>query len=112
MATMTAEELVARVRGGDRAALEELVGSVKDLVYNLALRMLGSPSDAEDACQEILIRLVANLDGFRGESAFSTWAYRVAANHLLRTRQRSEEARFASFEEMGDYLADGVAADK
>src|SRR5262249_10227248 len=58
------------------------------------------PDDAEDATQEILIKVVTNLASFRGESAFSTWAHRVAANHLLTTRQRRAEQAGLSFEVM------------
>lgn len=59
--------------GGDRQALEELLADVQDMVYNLSLRMLGSPHDAEDAAQEIYIRIVTGLSTFKKESAFSTW---------------------------------------
>jgi RNA polymerase sigma factor (sigma-70 family) len=110
---MTREkELVARARTGDRTALDELVNSVKDLAYNLALRMLGSPADAQDATQEILIRVVTNLDSFRGESAFRTWVYRVASNHLLKTRVRAAETRFDSLDGVGAFLAEGIAEDR
>ena len=44
--------------------------------------MLGTIQDAEDASQEILIRVMNNLASFRGESAFSTWVFRIAVNHL------------------------------
>lgn len=75
--------LVDRAIGGDRQALEELLVSVQDMVYNLSLRMLGSPHDAEDASQEIYIRIITGLSSFKKESAFSTWVYRIASNHLL-----------------------------
>jgi RNA polymerase sigma factor (sigma-70 family) len=106
------QELIARARGGDRGALAELVSTVRDLVYNLSIRMLGSPSDAEDATQEILIRCVTNLDAFRGESSFRTWVYRVASNQLLKTRKRAAETRFDSFEAMGEFLEEGIAEDR
>lgn len=75
-------ELLERARLGDRSALSELLEGVQDLIFNLSLRMLGTVPDAEDAQQEIMIRLMTGLGGFRGESAFSTWAFRVAVNHL------------------------------
>ncbi|MBC3798231.1 RNA polymerase sigma factor [Acetobacterium tundrae] len=68
---------------GDKQALETLLGSVQDMVYNLSLRMLGSPHDAEDATQEILIKIMTGLSSFKKESAFSTWVYRIATNYLL-----------------------------
>jgi RNA polymerase sigma factor (sigma-70 family) len=89
---------------------EAVVRESKDLVYNLALRMLGNPADAEDATQEILMRLVTKIDLFRGESSFRTWAYRVASNHLLNTRKRGAELRVESFDELGDRLATNLAA--
>src|SRR5690348_12243767 len=83
---------------------------MRDLVYNLATRSLGSASDAEDAAQEILIRLVTGLDSFRGESSFRTWVYRVASNHLLTARKRAAEQRTESFEALADYLERGMSA--
>jgi len=75
-------QLVDRAIDGDKQALEELLVSIQDLVYNLSLRMLGSPHDAQDASQEIFIRIITGLSTFRKESAFSTWVYRIASNHL------------------------------
>lgn len=71
---MQAEQfaLADRAIGGDKKALEELLVGVQDMVYNLSLRMLGSPQDAEDASQEIYIRIITGLSSFRKESAFST----------------------------------------
>jgi RNA polymerase sigma factor (sigma-70 family) len=103
-------ELVDRAKAGDRAALDELVRAMKDLVFNLAARMLGSAADAEDATQEILIKIVTHLASFRGDSAFRTWAYRVAANHLLTMRKRGAELRVESFEQLGENLDTNLAA--
>ena len=93
------EDLVKEAKNGNRDALESLVRSIQDQVYRLALRMLGYPADAEDAAQEILIKVVTRLDSYRGESKFTTWVYRVAANHLLTTRKRLAERQAMSFEE-------------
>jgi RNA polymerase sigma factor (sigma-70 family) len=72
---------------GDNKALETLLAGVQVMVYNLALRMLGSPHDAEDATQEVLIRVMTKLASFKKECAFTTWVYRIAANHLLNYRK-------------------------
>jgi RNA polymerase sigma factor (sigma-70 family) len=93
------EMLVSMAKEGDKKALEELVLKIQDKIYGLALRMLYHPSDAEDASQEILLKIVTHLGTFRGESSFSTWMYRVAANHLLTMRKRRAELRAVSFEE-------------
>ena len=102
------ERLVRRAADGDRDALEAVVRAVQDDLYRLALRMLWHPADAEDATQEILVRVVTRLGSFRGEAAFATWAYRVAVNHLLTTRRRRAERAALSFDEFGADLATGL----
>lgn len=103
--------LVERARSGDPAALNELVRAVQDDVYGLAIRMLWDPHDAEDATQEILVKLVTRLDGFRGDSALRTWVYRVAVNHLLTTRRRRMERQGWNFGAFADDLAAGLDPD-
>src|SRR5262245_23302178 len=103
------DALAARAREGERAALEALVRAVEGDVRALALRFLWHPQDAEDASQEILIRIVTGLGGFRGESRFRTWAYRVACNTLLDLRTSRAERQALSFEAMGEDLASGLS---
>ncbi|MBI5629863.1 MAG: sigma-70 family RNA polymerase sigma factor [Elusimicrobia bacterium] len=62
------------------------------LVYNLALRLTGNPSDAEDLAQDALLRALKGLGTFRGECAASTWAYRITVN-AWKNRVRSEKRR-------------------
>ena len=62
------------------------------LVYNLALRLTGNRSDAEDLAQDALIRALKSLDGFRGDSQASTWLYRITVN-AWKNRVRSEKRR-------------------
>ena len=95
--------LVDRALDGDRTALDSVIGIVRDPIYRLALRMAWRPQDAEDATQEILIRIITRLASWRGEAALTTWAYRVAANHLL-NRRRSPAAAELTFDAMGDEL--------
>ncbi|MCI0554457.1 MAG: RNA polymerase sigma factor [Anaerolineae bacterium] len=101
---MTDEELVQAARAGNRAALEELVKRIQAPLYNLAVRMLWLPADAEDATQEILIKIITHFGEFRGDSRFRTWAWRIAANHLLTTRKRRAEQHALSFDEFADDL--------
>lgn len=98
------ESLVGAAKSGDKKALEELIMNIQDNVYGLALRMLYDPSDAEDASQEILLKIITHLGTFRGESSFNTWMYRVAANHLLTIRKRKPENVARSFEEYQEAL--------
>ena len=101
--------LIERARGGDRAALGELLQDAQQLVYNLSIRMVADPADAQDLSQEILIRVVNGLAGFRGDSAFKTWVYRIASNHLLTARQRASEHQVDSLDAMAGKLAEGIA---
>jgi RNA polymerase sigma factor (sigma-70 family) len=81
------EVLARRAVEGDQETLERLILCVKDEIYGLSIRMLGNAADAEDACQEILIKMVTHIATFRGDSAFRTWVWRVACNHLLAARR-------------------------
>ncbi len=86
-------ELVERSRAGDAAALETVTAALYPRVYRLALRMLWHPEDAADATQEIMIRMITRLSSFRGDSAITTWVYRIAVNHLLTVRRNRIEAQ-------------------
>lgn len=92
---------------GDKDALGELLSSVQEDVFNLALRMLGSVADAEDASQEIMIRVMTNLASFRRESAFSTWVFRIAVNHLQNYRKGQFAHAQFSWEMYGEDTASG-----
>jgi len=80
----TLENLVEKANLGDRSSLESVILRVKDYVYNLSLKMLLYSEDAEDATQEILIKIITHLSTFNHKSKFTTWVYRVATNYLLR----------------------------
>ena len=103
------EALVARASAGEGAALEAVVAAIEKDVRRLAQRFLWNPQDAEDAAQETLVRVVTGLAGFRGDSAFRTWVYRVACNTLLALQPRAAEQRAISFEEFEADLARGLA---
>jgi len=64
-----------------------VIVAVQSDVYGLALRFLWHPQDAEDATQEILIRVITGLGNFRGDSVFRTWVYRIACIKLLTLRK-------------------------
>lgn len=96
---------VVAAQGGNRAALERIVRIVQPQVYRLALRFFGDPRDAEDAAQEALIQVVTKLDRFRGESALSTWVYRVATNKFLSMARGRGERAALTFEDLDAELA-------
>jgi RNA polymerase sigma factor (sigma-70 family) len=96
-------------RAGDALAAEALVRELADPLYRLALRMTAIPSDAEDATQEILVKVVTHLASFRGESSVRTWAWRIAVRHLLDMKKSRVEALSLNFERFGADLLDGLA---
>jgi len=65
---------------GDTAAFEELVSRYENKVYRLAIKLTRNETLAEEVMQEVFLRVYQKADTFRGESAFSSWLYRVAAN--------------------------------
>ena len=103
--------LVDKAVAGDKSALETLILSVQDLVFNLSLRMLGTFPDAEDATQDILLKIITHLSSFKGESAFSTWVFRIAANHLKDYKKHMFAKFPLSFEFYGDDIRNGKIDD-
>src|SRR6202011_234877 len=98
------QNLVMRARAGDRTALEELIERHQGWIYNIAVRMLYHPQDAEDATQEILVKVLTRLSSFEGRSSFRTWLYRVVFNHLLNVKRGREELKITTFSAYGDAL--------
>jgi RNA polymerase sigma-70 factor (ECF subfamily) len=88
------QELAARASRGDVDAFSKLVREHSGMVHRVALRVLGV-EDAQDAGQEVWIRVWANIKNFQGESAFSTWLYRITMNTCLGAlrKKRTREAR-------------------
>ena len=101
------EELARGALEGSRASLEQMVAALQGDIFGLALRMLGSREDAEDATREILIRIVTRLSRFDFRSRLSTWACWIAVNYVLDFMRRAGEKRTMRFEQLG---ADVVAA--
>jgi RNA polymerase sigma factor (sigma-70 family) len=96
--------LVRRIEAGDREALEALLGRHQPWIYNIAVRMVYDPHDAEDATQEVLIKVLTKLSTFEGRSRFRTWLYRIVVNHVLNMkRARAEEGEW-TFRKYGDGL--------
>jgi RNA polymerase sigma-70 factor (ECF subfamily) len=87
--------LLARVRGGDLPALDELIARHHEAAYRVALAIVGNEADAADAAQEGVLKALRGLDRFRGEASFRTWLLSIVANEarsLLRRSGRRREA--------------------
>ena len=75
--------LISRAREGDQDAFRQLVERYQGAVYNLAYRMLGDPGDAEDAAQEIFVRIYRQLGRYDPARKFSTWTLAIATNYCI-----------------------------
>ncbi|MFT7721759.1 MAG: sigma-70 family RNA polymerase sigma factor [Roseateles sp.] len=82
------EQLVRQAQGGSRAAFDMLVLKYQRRVERLLSRSVRDPADVADLCQETFLAAYRALPGFRGESAFYTWLYRIAVNIAKRHRAR------------------------
>ena len=83
------------------AALEKLVLRHQAWIYNIAVRMVFQPHDAEEVTQEVLVKVITRLSTFKRESKFRTWLYRIAANHVLNMKRRSAETQVTTFAAYG-----------
>jgi RNA polymerase sigma factor (sigma-70 family) len=108
MLTKDQDILVRHAKDGDAAALAELIKSAQDAVFRLSVRMLADLDAAQDATQEILIRVITKLSTFNGDSRFETWVYKVAVNYLITARKIVSRDPGLSFEAFGEDLVDGL----
>lgn len=105
---MTIEDAVQRAIAGDKDALNQIVTALQGDLYGLSLRMLCNREDAEDATQEILIRIITRLAQFDFRSKLKTWAYRVAVNYILDVRKSAAERLHRTFEQLAEDIVGGL----
>jgi RNA polymerase sigma-70 factor (ECF subfamily) len=96
-------EAIEACRRGEREAFDPLVERYQRDVYRLCYRFVNNHEDASDLAQEAFIKAYRALDRFRGDSAFSTWLYRIAVNACLNFRS----ARKPVADELPEAMADG-----
>ncbi len=82
------KRIIERCQRGDRAAFNDLVLKYEKQVYNLAYRLTGNYDDANDVASDAFLRVFNSIGKFRGDSAFSTWLYRIVTNVFLDRRKR------------------------
>ena len=105
---MTADEekrIIRKVLDGDRNAFEDLVLANQKNVHNLALKMTGNEEDALDISQEAFIKAYRQLEGFRGESRFSVWLYRLTYNLCIDFLRKKPRATVVSLSAQDDNVA-------
>jgi RNA polymerase sigma factor (sigma-70 family) len=105
------EDLARQALDGDRDAVEQLVRALQGDLYGLALRMLWNREDAEDATQEILVRVVTRLAQFDFRSKLKTWVFRIAVNYVLDVKKSPVERLQLTFDRFAEDLAEGLASD-
>jgi RNA polymerase sigma-70 factor (ECF subfamily) len=109
---LTADEelrVIKKVVDGDGDAFEELVLANQKNVYNLALKMTGNEEDALDISQEAFLKAYRQLEGFRGDSKFSVWMYRLTYNlciDFLRKKPRAGVISITSYQDSSDDYQD------
>lgn len=111
--TTTDAELVGRARGGDGDAFGQLVERHYDFIYRVAYRWLGGRQDAEDAAQEVCIRIGKAIKSYQGSGAFTSWLYPIALNaarDIARKRSRDSK-RHDAFGVHVEIMGDGDDGD-
>ncbi|MFC2129339.1 RNA polymerase sigma factor [Bacteroidota bacterium] len=79
----TEQHCIERVRKGDQGAFSWIMDKYKDMVYTLCVRMLSSEADAEEAAQDVFVKVYKSINSFKGNSKFSTWIYRITYNQCI-----------------------------
>ena len=87
--------LIEQLKKGDESAFKYIVDTWKDMVYNTALSIVQQPEDAEDVTQEVFVQVYQSVQGFKRESKFSTWLYRITLSKAMdHERRKKRKKRF------------------
>ncbi len=87
------QQLMLRFQAGDESAFEELYQRIRAMVWRFCLRMLGDEQAAEEAAQDVLVRVYKARGRYRPSARFRTWLFRIATNHCINERQRAWRRR-------------------
>ena len=99
-AGMDERELIRKAGRGDAYAFEQLMTVHESKMYAVALRMCGNREDAQDCLQEAMLRVYRAISGFKGQSSFSTWVYRITMNSCLDELRRRKSRAAVSLDSM------------
>ncbi len=108
MAPKTDLDLIEAFRNGDISGFNELVGRYQEKVYWIARRVVGSHEDADDVVQDVFVRMFRALGGFRGDSGFYTWLYRITMNVSLNAVRSRRIKDFLRYDETAETGSDEV----
>ncbi len=99
-AALDERDLIRKAGKGDAYAFEQLMAAHEGRMYAVALRMCGNREDAQDCLQEAMLRVYRALSGFKGQSSFSTWVYRITMNSCLDELRRRKSRTSTSLDAM------------
>jgi RNA polymerase sigma-70 factor (ECF subfamily) len=102
--------LLQRAKAGDLGAFERVIVLHEQRVFQTALRLLRNVEDAQDASQEVFLRLHKHLDRFDEDRSFQSWLYRITVNVCRDLNQRRGKSRIVPLDEMPDAAAVNVAS--
>jgi RNA polymerase sigma-70 factor (ECF subfamily) len=97
---VTDTQLVEKVREGSMEAFEEIISRYESKVYNLAMRFCRNQEDAEEVLQDVFSTIYSKLDGFRGQSQFSSWMYRIIVNAAFMKLRKRKQSHTISLEDL------------
>ena len=100
MSDQNERALVERLRERDEHALAELASRYGHKIFQLALRYLRNHEDAEEVVQDVLLKVFRKIDAFRGDSALSSWIYRITFNTAMSRLRRHKAMRAAEVSEI------------
>lgn len=95
-------KLIERASGGDPSAFNRLMEAHERRMYAVALRMCGNREDAQDCLQEAMLRIYRSISGFKGQSSFATWVYRITMNTCLDELRRKKNKQNTSLDSLLD----------
>lgn len=88
----TEADLIARCKAGDKMAFDELISAHQERVFNVAYRLMGNYEEALDLTQEVFLNCFRKIGSFKGDSALSTWLYRITVN-TAKNRWKYQQSR-------------------
>jgi len=95
------EQLIASIQSGDRSALGPLLKLHEGRLYNVSLRMVSHREDAAEVLQDAMLKIIQNIDKFRGDAKFSTWSTRIVMNQSISHLRKRRVRRAGSLEAVG-----------
>lgn len=91
------DQLIEQIKNGNTEAFRNIVNHYRDVVYGLCLRMVSNQMEAEELAQDAFLKVFKSIAGYRGESKFSTWLYRITYNtcisHLRKSKLESVDIK-------------------